>query len=203
MRKAINYIIYILVLCTGISCKKNMKTPDYVRYINNKNNGLIKTTQTDGWEYDVQYRPGDYIILMENKGVPDDSVLNKREAELKGTAWFNIVIKRIDNQVTPLRYDISSLDEYDTRLNYFLNEAAKDIKLVNGKDTLLPKSYLFENNYNLTPQETMIVGFYLPAGDNYPIKDMQLSYIDKVFKNGIIRAQFSKTVLNHIPNLIY
>jgi hypothetical protein len=180
-----------------------MKAADYIRYINNKENGFKKILQIEGWNFCMQYRPYDYIMLMENKGQLNGYDLEKRKSELNGTAWFNISIKRIDNSITPLRYGISSIEEYNTRLNYYLNEAEKDITLIYGSDTLRPVSYLFENNYNLSPQETMVVGFYLPKGENDPRKNMQLSFIDRVFKNGIIKAEFSEDVLKNIPNLVY
>jgi len=178
-----------------------MAMPQYVQYVNSADAGLKKSSVVDGFEFDVQYKPHEYIVLLENSGKVTRDAMTKRLVELKGTAWFNIAIKRVDNQKTPLRYGISSLEEYNARLNYFLTEAQGDIWLVYGRDTIRPQSYLFENNYNLTPQETMVVGFALPGGDDHPKKQMQLSYNDRVFKTGIIKANFSETSLKHIPIL--
>lgn len=203
MQKVISIILFALIFSCCVSCKHSMKAADYVSYVSSKENGLRKISQIDGWEFSMQYRPYDYIMLMENKGDWSHYDLKKRQSDLKGTAWFSIAIKRADNSITPLRYGIASIDEYNSRLNYFLNEAVKDIKLLYNEDTLHPVSYLFENNYNLTPQETMIVGFYLPKGENYPEKTMQLSFTDRVFKNGIIKAEYSDKALNSIPNLVY
>ena len=122
---------------------------------------------------------------------------------LKGTAWFNISIKRADGSITPLKYGIANLDEYNQRLNYFLNNAKDDIRLIYDADTLRPSAYLFENNYNLTPQETMVVGFTLPVSEDRPEKAMQLSFTDQVYKNGIIKVMYSREVLNKIPGAIY
>lgn len=203
MQKAINTILFALVLLCCVSCKHSMKAADYVSYVNNKENGLKKISQMAGWDFSLQYRPYDYIMLMENKGNWNNYNVAKRQSDLKGTAWFSISIKRTDNSITPLRYGIASIDEYNTRLNYYLNEAVKDIQLKYNEDTLQPVSYLFENNYNLTPQETMIVGFYLPKGERYPNKTMQLSFTDRIFKNGIIKAEYSENILKNIPNLVY
>ena len=203
MQEVIKYIVFGLLVFGFASCRRSMRTADYARYINNAEHGYKKTTQVDGWEFSMQYRPYDYIMLMENKGDPKGYNIEKRKAELAGTAWFSISIKRIDNSISPLRYGITSVEEYNTRLNYYLNEAAKDIKLIYDADTLQVVSYLFENNYNLTPQETMIAGFYLPKGEDYPKKKMQLSFTDHVFKNGIINATYTEEVLKNVPNLMY
>lgn len=203
MLQVVKMILCALAVIGSVSCRRHMKAADYAAYITSKENGLKKVSQIDGWEFAMQYRPYDYVMLMESKGQVSSLDLEKRKAQMLGTAWFTIAIKRADQMVTPLRYGVSSNEEYNVRLNYYLNEAQKDVKLLYGKDTLRPVSYLFENNYNLTPQETILVGFYLPKGEKYPCKDMRLSYVDNVFKNGIINAEFSEENLKKIPALAY
>ena len=99
---------------------------------------------------------------------------------------------------------MSSLDEYNQRLNYFLDEAKNNIWLIyDHHDTLKPASYLFETNFNLTPQETIVVGFYLPHNDGVPNSEMQLSYRDQIFKNGIIKVLYKSNVIRNIPQIVY
>jgi len=203
MRTVTKVCFFLVMLMSVSACRQQLKTDAYINYVKGNDNGLKRSIEVDGWQYSFQYKPYDYIVLMESRGDLKSFDVKKRLAELKGTAWFNISFKRTDGTVTPLKFNVSTLDEYNERLDYYLNEAAKDIKLAYGADTLLPVSYLFENNYNLTPQETMIVGFYLPKTDDHPQRDMQLSYNDHMFKNGIIKATYSKAVLNNIPNLVY
>lgn len=203
MRKAVKILGIVVVMLSCVSCQQNLNRSDYSNYVSDKENDLKKVSSIDGWEFCIQYRPYDYIALMENKGMGTEHDLDKRKSELAGTAWFNISIKRADNSNSPLRYGISSLEGYNERLNYYLNEAANDIRLTYGKDTLSPMSYLFENNYNLTPQETIVVGFSLPEGELRPCKNMRISMVDRVFRNGIINAEFSVETLEKIPALVY
>lgn len=187
-----------------VACRQKLKPAAYVQYVENVKNGLRKTVKVAEWEYTVQYRPADLITLTESKGIYNAGFVKKRATQLQGTAWFNISFRLADGKVSPMRYDLSSRQEYEVRFNYFLNEAVKAIKLIHaGKDTLAPMSYLFENNYNLTPQETMIVGFQLPTGTAVGDNDMQLCYEDRIFKTGIIKTQFKKEDLDNIPKLIY
>jgi hypothetical protein len=203
MRKGISYFITALLLVFATACHRDLKPVAYVSYIQGDGNGLKKTIIIDKWEYTMQYKPYDYIIMQETKGKAAGYDINKRRAGLKGTAWFNITFKLADGHISPLRYDLASRDDYDRRFNYFLNQAVHSIQLVyDSKDTLYPTDYLFENNYNLTPQETMVVGFELPGRPDKPQKDMQLCYNDQVFKNGIIKAFYKSKDLNNIPNLI-
>jgi hypothetical protein len=204
MKKVISNTIFLAVLLGTNSCTHSLPIDAYIQYVQNKEHGLKKTVQVTDWEYAIQYKPYDYIILMENKGNRKAFDVSKRKDELKGTAWFNISFKLADGRVSPMRYNLSSKDEYDQRLNYFLNGATHNIRLIyGGRDTLRPIGYLFENNYNLTPQETIVVGFALPGGETRPQKDMQLSYNDEAFKNGIIKAIYKKQDLQDVPNLIY
>jgi hypothetical protein len=99
-----------------------------------------------------------------------------------------------------LRYGLAEGADYAARLQYFVNDAPADIWLLYGTDTLHVAAYGFDNNYNLTPHETMVVGFVLPTGEDEPSRDMQLTYYDRVFGNGLIKATIRKEKLKAIPN---
>ena len=203
MRKGIK-ILLVSAAFFSEGCKKELKSVDYMHFVQSKENGLRKTISVDGWDYMIQYKPYDYIIANEHVAGNTGFDAGKRLAMLKGTAWFNVSVKRTDGKISPMRFNLSDRSDYDKRLDYFLNGAMKDFKLIyDKKDTLYPMSYEFENNYNLTPQETMVIAFSLPKGEEMPAKDMQISYNDRVFKNGIIKAVFSEKDLNNIPNIIH
>lgn len=196
---------YLLILMCSLltACtSQTLKPTAYIKYIQNGSNGLKKTEDIDGWQYVIQYKPHDYIIYQEEKGKNDEVYKQKRMKELQGTIWFTISFRRADADVSPLRYNVASLDEYDQRLNYFLNDASKNISLVYGSDTLKAESYIFETNYNLTPQATMVVGFFIPDKTDVQ-NDFTLSYDDEMFKNGIIKAKFLAKNINKTPQLIY
>lgn len=182
------------------ACRSDLKPTNYIKYISDKKNGLKKVITINSWEYTIQYKPHDYIVYMEEKGQHEAAYMKKRLSDLKGTVWFNISFRRVDNSESPLRYGVVSLDEYNRRLDYYLNQAVINISLVYGTDVLKPNTYLFEPNYNLAPQETIVVSFLLLDNDA-PKKDMQLVYDDVVFQNGIIKTTFKKTDLDHTPKI--
>lgn len=201
MKKVIKLLILALLFVCNISCKKNLTKVDYEFYVQDKNNGLRKKTMVGAWEYNFQYKPYDYILLCENIVSFERE---KRLKELEGTAWFNISFMNKQSRESALRQGLNSKDEYDSRLNYFLNDAINSVQLHYGHtDTLKPIAYAFENNYNLSPQETIVVGFKLPDGEKVPSKDMQIVYEDKIFKNGIIKVIIDKKDLRKIPNLAF
>lgn len=200
--KASKLIIAAIILLSTTSCgKRQLNAADYMHYVQADKNHLKKAVKVQNMEFDIQYKPYDYIILLESHNDPAFN-REKRMKQLAGTAWFNISFHKTNTEMSALKDGAASLDDYDQRLNYFLNYAAKDIALVYGEDTLKPVSYLFENNFNVGPVETMVVGFVFPNKDSLPSKDMQISYYDRLFHNGIIKACFSAETLKDIPNLL-
>ncbi len=200
MKKVISISLVIMIcLC---SCSRSLDRQGYVRYVTDEKNGLRKTIAVGEWLYSIQYKPYEYILLLESDADKNSEGVGERKAMLKGTAWFNISLKVAKGTTSPMRYNVASQYEYEQRLNYFLNEAKQQIRLIYGKDTVYPFAYHFENNYNLAPIETMVVGFELPGKIDRPEEDMWLSYNDQFFKNGIIKAKYTEEVLNSVPTLV-
>jgi hypothetical protein len=178
-------------LCLIISCKSGID--DTLQY-NSTTGQLTKEVSVGNMSYKVQHKP--IAVMVANEGLTEEATKHRLNS-LKGTVWFSISLSVKDFSQSPLRYNISGLDEYNERLNYYLRQAPKDVYLLYGKDTLTVDSYWFENNQNLVPFETMLLGFKLPNLDTIPQFDLQLSYYDAVFKNGIIKAFFPKASINH------
>lgn len=201
MNKAISIFSILLFLLP--SCKQRMGADGYAKYVQSVPGGLKKEIGVNGWLYTIQYKPHDYIALQETKGAANAGEAAKIRGRLQGTAWFNISFRRADGSISPLRYMVTDTDGYESRLDYFLNTAKKEVALVYGNDTLPPCSYVFENNFNLAPMETMVVGFLLPGSDKTPSKAMKLVYNDVVFKNGVLEAEYHAKALDNIPELIF
>jgi hypothetical protein len=189
-------VINILVL--GIVLSGCNRQQDPVLYTEDKDNGLKKTVEVGEVIYDIQYKPPAYIARMEHL---DKTAEAARMKQLEGIAWFNISFSIKNYNQSPLRYQVSSLEEYNARQDYYLNKAPKDMYLLYGKDTLYVSSYWFENNQNLSLHETMVIGFKLPGKTLKPEKDLQFSFYDRVYQNGIIKTIINKEDLEDVPEL--
>jgi hypothetical protein len=144
--------------------------------------------------YTIQYKPAGFILEKEHL---DTAAARERANQLKGMVWFNISFSVDGYGQSPLRYKVASVEEYTERQNYYLNQAPRDIYLLYGNDSLLVDSYWFENNQNLAPFETMVVGFKLPPPDSIPERDLKIAFYDRVFKNGIIKTIIRKEDINN------
>jgi hypothetical protein len=188
MKKGISAFIFLMLFLWG--CREHQ---DNVKYAEDPDNGLKKEVTVGEMIYTIQYKPAGFILEKEHL---DSAATRERANQLKGMLWFNISFSINGYGQSPLRYKISSIDEYTERQNYYLNQAPADIYLLYGNDSLLVESYWFENNQNLAPFETMVVGFRLPSSDSIPKYDLKLSFYDRVFKNGIIKSVIKKEDIN-------
>lgn len=183
-----------ILFCMLISaCHGTLQDADYIKYVEDTDNGFNNEVVVDQWQYNIQYKPYRYVLIKEHLKAGTKEY-EARLKQLEHTVLYNISLRRRDTEVDPLKYGVADLEEYNRRLDYFLNYAREDITLEYDGKKIMPNSYLFENNYSLTPKQTMVVGFVLPD-DAYPGRDMSLSYNDRVFKTGIIRAALSKQKL--------
>lgn len=200
--KARNSLYLLLFIALLAGCAPNtLAVKEYINYVQDEANGLKRVKELGYLAYSFQYKPLPYMVALEQ--LNSQEAIDQRLADLSGGIWFTIQFKNLKENTSPLRYGVASLEEYQSRYNYFLNQASKDIQLYYKGDTLHPMSYVFETNYNLTPVETIIVGFDLPGQEGRPDEEMQLLFFDRIFGNGIIKTSYSAASLHKIPNCTF
>lgn len=179
--------LLFLFSCDGV---QKFSAAELDAYAGSEKSGWVQRKNYNGINYVIRYRPSSLIALSEDE---PDTVRVKRQEALNKMYRFNIDIQVEGSGESPLRHGVSGLEEYNARLDYFLNQASKDIWLIDGQDTLRPAAYWFENNHNLISHETIVLNF-----DNTHIKskEVQLAFNDRLFRNGIIKASFQKRDLD-------
>ena len=190
-----------LYLLTGVvtflcSCQTAVLEPEaYMRWVNDKSNGLIKEQTVGKVKYTVAYRPGNYQLATSI--IDNDSFAMKKNTGKNHC--FIIRMEPADGKTQVLTIDAQEKQEPFERINYYLSEAQNDIRLVEGADTLKPASYIYERYYNLSPAQSMVVGFSQKGslGD----KDLQFAIEDRVFSTGKIYFHFDADKLKNIPSL--
>lgn len=197
MHKVIKLMAGLLLLVAASSCTKHLDNRAFVAHMKDPGNGACKKVTLDKWHYTFQYLSPAYLQMLDK----DD---NGKAIETKrhdGYVTMSIAFNNSSASNSPLRQDINNYEEYQARLNYYIGEAAKDISISYGGNPLQVANYHFETNYNLTPQETMVFNFKLPSED-LPGQDIQVSYYDRVFKNGIIKVLFKGSDLKRLNEII-
>lgn len=200
MKKVINAI---LLCCTIIACNdnKSFEPNKYVQYLKNaKNEYQIK--QTIGiHEYTIQLATPEYMIVKELGNDDDSTTANfqKRMKELKGYLFFLIKMNTTEKSRMEQGGKRTSEQQLnvDRMVSYYDQQAILDISLTQGYNELKPVTYVFENNYELSPFNTIVVGF--EVGENK--EDLTLTFNDKYNNIPAIRASFSKKKLESLPKL--
>ncbi len=91
MKKVIRNM-FVLIALSLFSCsgRTSLNVKNYLRYIEDPKNGLNKVVKTNMLEYNIQYKPSEYIAIKERKD--KDQSFNIRTNELRNTVWFNVKI---------------------------------------------------------------------------------------------------------------
>lgn len=193
-----NIIIVFITFCfISFSCtKKKLNQVDYMRYVENEENGLRIIKNMGEVNYILQYKPIDYVQLKENR---NSETINLEELEDMQYYTLSYALKDNYNKDI-LRYDLNSQNEYYERVNYFSYGFPEDIFLVEGKDTIACDLFNYVRSYGLSPRADFIIGFKKTSSKN--IEDKLVVVDDKVYGGGIIKLKILAEDLENIPEQI-
>ncbi|MGZ4041849.1 MAG: hypothetical protein ACXVO9_01520 [Bacteroidia bacterium] len=172
---------------------------EFVKWCRDEENGLLKSKEIGDITFSLQFKPAEYVICMEQKtNMLSSKVLSEGLNELDGMDYYDFKIEITSGEGELLKHNSSSVAGYNERVNYFAFEMQKDLKLINGTDTLDCKLFHFERAYDVAPYTVFLMAFPKIRNEN---KEVVFLYEDKVFKKGIIKFTYSKEELTQIPKL--
>lgn len=188
-----SFVVYSFVL-TGCGVKS---PSDYIKYVEGESSGYKVERSVDMWHYKVQYKPAEYIYLLENK---NDSMsaegLKKRVGELQKWRFFNVYVSNDSIKAAPIRLMCSNMNQYNSMLNFYLNNNRSNFFLNINSRKVPATVYNYENSYNLAPYDVFVIGFEVGLTPITSDDKIVLEYNDEVLKNGIVKFMFSGDVLN-------
>ncbi len=212
------HFIFLLVVFTGItSCKQDaantaivddapwnnipiiLNPPEYVCWCQDSENDLKKTKHIEDITYFLFYKPAEYVIAEEQKTKTiSTKIYSKKIAELEGLDYYDFKIQLTSDEGELLKHQLGTTAEYEQRLNYFAFDMQRDIKIIEGIDTLDCALFHFERAYDVAPYAVFVLGFPKSGKD---ITDRTIFYQDNVFHKGIIKFTYTKEELTRIPKL--
>lgn len=196
--KIIGTGIFLLLLFN--SCKKEMQASDFVRYVNNPENGLHKIKQVDDLIVDLQYKPLEYIVSHEFRTNNIEAQAFRQRAEkLQGLQYYNLKLSIDEKGLNPTTYNIQNDLELQNRLYYLSFGMKQDIRLIQGRDTLSPVLYHFERSYNLSKHRTFVLAFDEKDMEHELDKTFVLDSPD--FGTGPVKIKIQKDDLQNTPSL--
>lgn len=183
--------------------QKKLPPSDYIKWVEAEANGLLMEKNISNYSFRLQLKPSEYIVAREfgAENIHKVDEFKTRNAQLDSFCYFNLDISSADKKKSVLSEDLIEQSEYYSRLNYYTSFAQNDIKLYINTDTLSCTLYHFERTYDISPFNTIVLGFKLPCKFKDLNSDIQLIYDDKVLSVGEVKFLISKNKLQNIPQL--
>jgi len=158
MRNIITYIFFLAMMVLA-SCNRSVSPSEYVKYVENPNNGLKIKQEINGVGYTLQYQPIDYCVMQEERSFSIPSETFKAEYDrFKGLEHYTFRIEKgaMDSLVNKLG-DTSKYKKGITE--YFDFWIQKDIKLVEGIDTIPCSICQADANTGMASSYAFTLGF--------------------------------------------
>lgn len=180
------------------SAINELQPHDYVTWISNPENGLIKKQKVEDLSYSLQYKPADYMVCMEErKDNISANELSEKRKEYSELEYYDLKIEMEKGQGELLKHHIPISSSYEQRVNYYAFKMQKDIYMVSAGDTISCAMFHFERAYDIAPYSKFLLAFAKTKND----KDKIIVFDDKIFNKGIFKFRFSQEEIKNIPTV--
>lgn len=188
------FIVLAFVLC---SCNRSLAPGEYVKYVENPENGLLVKGNANGIRYSLQYQPTEYLVMLQLKSfnIPPDQ-FNEQYSRFKGIEHYVLRIYKHDmdslvSKATDSAKVRKGMTEY---LDFGIQ---KDFKMVVGNDTIPCGISECESSMGMLPYYSFVLGF--------PIKekagDREFLYGNKMIGTGDVKLLIKEKSIRGIPKL--
>ncbi|MEL7534223.1 MAG: hypothetical protein AAFN10_23160 [Bacteroidota bacterium] len=192
-------IISIIVAWCMTACQPTMLAPkEFKQWIENPANGFNNQREIGEYALGAQLMPIPYQAIQLHKASLNAHHLNEMEQELEESLDIHFTMASQEGELSFLKYNLGSLEEYQQRLAYLSFEMEDYLYLLHGNDTLRPNLYHFERTFDLSPEAHFLLSF--PRPENMG-EDAILILDDHFFGMGPVRFRFDLSRLSHLPAL--
>jgi hypothetical protein len=154
---------------------------------------------TEEVEVSVQYRPAEYMALVEMGGNAEPAMFDELTDKYKGTAYFSVSIKKLTGDGDVLQSSENDRGKYYDRLKYFSEDIKNDVYVLAGHDTVPCVLNHLERTYKLTPYTNMLFAF--EVGKENITKNEQLVFVydDRALNMGKQSFKISTATIKKAP----
>ena len=152
------------------ACNKNrLSMQDYITYYSADHSVTIEGVADT---YKFTMLPAEYIALRDagfTHGQGNQKIYEDRLKEIKGNMYLKLQIINKRSSESPAQAGAGSYQEVAGRLQYYNFGAVKDLKCISGTDTLYPRDFAYEENYNLSDYSVIDAVFDTCSKSKYSI----------------------------------
>lgn len=205
-------VVFALLVISGCG-KQSVRTEgEYLKWLENEENGVVKTKYVNGLEIKIKYLPAEYLAYQEmsketsvTKG-KIDSVINL----YKNGMTFLMTIgpdERNGKTGGDVMYrSVTSYSEYAQRVFTMNFDMEPLIELHAGANNYKSVLSSMENIYSLSPKRNILFVFApLDKQDKSLITSatMDFVYDDQLFDLGTNHFLFNRNAINSVPKIIF
>jgi hypothetical protein len=199
MRTALFYMIGAFLLA---GCAKQALAPtEYISWVRDQSNGLCVAKEIAGHEFILQYKPAEYEMLMQVKQPAATKAQLDSYVSNAGDLQFCTLTIITDDHRELAAAGNADENEYQERVMYMMSEMQLDFELVDGTDTLPCVFFHCERNFNISPQNNILLGFEKSAAAG-SLSDKTLIYTDRILDCGPVKLTIKADDLENIPELL-
>ncbi len=193
-------ILGIICMLLMVSCKpKSVTTEELFAFVNNTDNGFIRSEQIGGYELTVIHQPAELKAALELQDtIPTDAGFKQLLEVKKETMDFIFRIGSKDQKGDALEQGISNLAQYQDRLGYLASAIHHDFMLVNDKDTIPCILHHYERNFQMAHFHQVLLSFKRPENMS---DEIRVIYNDRLLGTGKVQFVFKKERINNIPEI--
>lgn len=195
--KQITLYIFLIGLFTLTACGSRLSPIDYVHYVENPDNGLLVSSKINGVKYTLQYQPIDYLVMLELKSfsIPPE-IFKEQYDRFKGMEHYVFHVDTKDVESLILKSGDTSKNK-NSLMEYFNFQVQKDIKLVEGSDTIPCGIAECESSMGMLPYYSLVIGF---PNREYT-GDREFLFTNKRIGTGEVKLLVKGQSIQNLPKL--
>lgn len=192
------------------ACKPSINSyADYLKYLNDDDNGLIKSYSKNGLKTNMKYLPEEYLIVKElhheGEGVSEDLV-KKLKTQYKSSITFLMTFrpeKGEDYDVTKI--GVFNYEEFGERIMKLTFSLKEQLTLISNGEEYKPVLTQFEEIFGLRNDRNVLIVFNLSETErkDFYNNDFTIKYFDDVFQLGEANFDFNHQDILEIPKVAY
>lgn len=157
-KKAKNLFLVIPVIL--VSCYNKSLTPDeYILWVQEKDNGIYSTVESNDFLFELQYQPAEYLLLQRHPyNLLSKSNLDSLLKEMRTIQHYTLTV-RTTNNTSIENAGVSTQEEKQRRLYYLSYLFQNDLVLIEGDKKSPCVLYHFEKGSNPSASRKFLLGF--------------------------------------------
>jgi hypothetical protein len=183
---------------------KALPPAEYVKWVQNPDNGLNVSKQIKDVKFTVQYQPANYLVAnKERDPYLKATVLNSEVGKYTDLEYYDIRLASAKTNQDVLTLDLQNQQDYYSREKYYSFGFENDIYMISNNDTIPCALFNYVPNYGIAPYTDFMIAFTKSKNESKKaMYDHTIVIEDKIFGNGILKFEIKKSDINKIPPII-